>query len=178
MMGTPSEETCDLQRGTGKRTRTLLPQTPDGPRLTVAVTDPTAERAPKSGKQPRRWLPVVLAEPPAPTLSAPQSAVEFNDERLRRLYGLTRTEARFAELLACGLGLSSASQRLGISYQTGKSHLKRIYLKTRAHQQYELVALLLSGPAQLQVNYCGRDDVEDVDVDAAGCGVAARDVTR
>ena len=111
---------------------------------------------------PRRWLPVLLADDAGQAKSAEAQAAESNEDRLRRLYELTRCEARIAELLAKGLTMSAAAQRLNVGLNTVRTHLQRIYSKTDTHHQSGLVALLLTGPARLQIVYeADRDD--DVD---------------
>ncbi|PUB11096.1 helix-turn-helix transcriptional regulator [Yoonia sediminilitoris] len=62
--------------------------------------------------------------------------------RMRRVYGLTTTEADFADLLACGKSVREASELLAISVWTGRSHLRSIFQKTDTHRQGELIALL------------------------------------
>lgn len=119
----------------------------------------------KTASRPRRWLPLVLRTPEEELLASPEiearaaqagtssGAAEPNDERLRRLYNLTRSEARLAELLASGFGLPNAARRLGVGLNTVRTHLQRIYSKTDTHHQSELVALLLAGPDRIQVEY-------------------------
>ena len=63
-----------------------------------------------------------------------------------RAYGFTAAEARIAGLLAQGETLVRAASRLGITHNTARTHLQRIYRKTGAAHQGELVRLLLSGP--------------------------------
>ena len=119
--------------------------------------------AKRVGKEPRRWLPLLLntsdeeqAGPDSASGSAPAeppNAAESNDEKLRRLYNLTRSEAKLAEMLASGHALPSAARQLGIGLNTVRTHLQRIYSKTDTHHQSDLVALLLTGPAHLQVEY-------------------------
>ena len=57
------------------------------------------------------------------------------------LFGLTAAQGRVAALILAGESLSDASQVLGISDNTVRSHLKQIYLKTETHSQIELVRL-------------------------------------
>ncbi len=59
-----------------------------------------------------------------------------------RLYGLTASELRVAVALAPGLGIREASELLGLSEATVKSHLQRVFAKTNTHRQTELVQLL------------------------------------
>jgi DNA-binding CsgD family transcriptional regulator len=89
---------------------------------------------------------------------APSTGSEANEERLRRLYNLTRSEARLAEMLASGFALPAAARQLGVGQNTVRTHLQRIYSKTDTHHQSGLVALLLTGPAHLQVEYHSEDD--------------------
>ena len=77
-----------------------------------------------------------------------------NELRLLHLYGLTRAEARVAVLMASGLPLPAVANLLGVSQTTARTHLQRIYGKTDTHSQVQLVALLLVGPAQLNIEYC------------------------
>jgi DNA-binding CsgD family transcriptional regulator len=82
---------------------------------------------------------------------APSVVVLVNDPdearpataRFARGYGLTRREAQLIELLAEGLDLRDAADRLAISTVTARSHLRHIFLKTDTHRQSELVTLFL-----------------------------------
>jgi len=95
---------------------------------------PVAERA--------RWREVIATTPQFEKASA--------EVRLRLLYTLTRAEARLAVLLARGSSLQAAAKQQGVAINTVRTHLQRIYDKTGAHRQSELVRLLLTGPAGLQ----------------------------
>lgn len=66
---------------------------------------------------------------------------------LSRLYGLTIAEAEFARELVRGHSVESAAAVRGISVQTARTHLKRIFLKTDTNRQGQLIAELLAGPA-------------------------------
>ena len=55
---------------------------------------------------------------------------------------LTTAEARFARRLLGGEGMETASNKLGIAYETSRRHLKSIFNKTGTRRQAELVALL------------------------------------
>jgi DNA-binding CsgD family transcriptional regulator len=74
----------------------------------------------------------------------PQQNGVTTDETLHRLYGLTRAEAHLALLLAQGTRLVEASKILGITPETARTHVKRIFSKTDTGGQVELVHLLLS----------------------------------
>jgi DNA-binding CsgD family transcriptional regulator len=60
---------------------------------------------------------------------------------LRDLYGLTPTETDLAIELMQGGRLTAAAETLGIATSTAKSHLKRIFEKTGAHRQADLVRI-------------------------------------
>lgn len=75
-----------------------------------------------------------------PNASAPQSAHEL----ARRLFGLTRVEARLALLLVDGLTLDEASTKLSIRRNTARTHLRAIFCKTGVTRQTLLVKLLLN----------------------------------
>lgn len=64
------------------------------------------------------------------------------EETLRRVFGLTKTEAKLAARLACGESLQDITEELGIGIGTGRMHLKGIFSKTHTCRQAELVALL------------------------------------
>lgn len=67
-----------------------------------------------------------------------------------QLYGCTPAEARLAQLLAQGLGLRPAAQRMGVTYGTARGYLKAVFGKTGARTQSQLVARLLGGLAQTE----------------------------
>lgn len=60
------------------------------------------------------------------------------------LFDLTPAEARLAGALATGLSLKEAAAQAGIGFGTARNYLIRIFRKTGAHHQSQLVALLRS----------------------------------
>lgn len=58
--------------------------------------------------------------------------------RLQREFGLTRAEARVSLEIADGLNPREASTNLGISYETARTHLRRVYAKLELASQREL----------------------------------------
>jgi DNA-binding CsgD family transcriptional regulator len=68
---------------------------------------------------------------------------------LRQLYGLTPAEARLANELFGGQSLIESAKTSGISVNTAKSMLKRIFTKCAVHSQPELLLLLSLGPRTL-----------------------------
>lgn len=65
-----------------------------------------------------------------------------NAALVARAFGLTPAEARLASLLATGMAVEAAAQRLGTSPATARTQLKAIFSKTETHRRSELVALL------------------------------------
>lgn len=63
--------------------------------------------------------------------------------RLMERYGLTPRECECTVLLAEGLGMAEAAERMGISPQTLRQHLKHAFRKTGSHKQHELVGIAL-----------------------------------
>jgi DNA-binding CsgD family transcriptional regulator len=72
-----------------------------------------------------------------------QSPVSMTDEDLHQLYGFTSAESRLANLLCEGNTLRECCQKLLICDATARTHLKRLFKKTRTRRQCELVSLLL-----------------------------------
>lgn len=63
---------------------------------------------------------------------------------LRRLYGLTHSEAQVALLVLRGEGLAPIAEALSVSLNTVKTHLRHVFDKTGVHRQAELVRLLIT----------------------------------
>lgn len=64
-------------------------------------------------------------------------------ERLMERYNLTPRECECAILLTNGFSMAEAAERMAISMQTLRQHLKHAFNKTGTHKQHELVSLLL-----------------------------------
>lgn len=79
-------------------------------------------------------------------MSDPEVVPAFKETQLSSLYGLTPAEARLAKLLAQDLSLTEASEELGVSQHTVRTHIKRIFSKTTTERQSGLIRVLLSGP--------------------------------
>ncbi len=78
----------------------------------------------------------------------PNAPAKSRTEVMRQLYGLTPAEARVADHLLNGLEIREAADRLSITIETCRFHLKRIFSKTGTRRQSELVRLMLSLPGQ------------------------------
>lgn len=75
-------------------------------------------------------------------LTDPLATAHNEAELLRELYGLTDGEARIAAAVAGGAGISAVAQALGISRNTVKTHLSRVFAKTGTTRQTELARLV------------------------------------
>ena len=62
---------------------------------------------------------------------------------IAQAFGLTPAEARLVALLAGGLSIADAAERLGIVRDTARNQLKSAFAKTGTHRQPELVNLVL-----------------------------------
>lgn len=117
--------------------------------LRQALADGGAVRASRESGE---ALPLLVCPLP------PEGAVIFigdrqsamSQEPIARWYELTPAEARVAAALAEGESLEDAAELLGITRNTARTHLKRIFAKTGTNRQGALVRLLLTGPATLR----------------------------
>jgi len=75
-------------------------------------------------------------------ITDPEGASTVSTGRLMDRFALTPAEADLAVEIAKGDGRQAAARRLGISVGTVRSHLMRIFDKTGARRQAELVRLL------------------------------------
>jgi DNA-binding CsgD family transcriptional regulator len=83
--------------------------------------------------------------------------VTFNDEQLLKrriaiaqsIYGLSTAQTQLAELVAQGHELSVAADKLGVSINTVRTHLQRMFERTGVHSQSALVGILLSAEAPI-----------------------------
>jgi len=85
-------------------------------------------------------------------LAAPDARAECSPEWLRRLYGLTRKEAKVATRIASGMGLREIADALDVTIHTVRGHLKELFRKTGTHRQADLVRVLLTGLADLRLD--------------------------
>lgn len=81
-------------------------------------------------------------------VSDPSSLPRPRASLMQQLYGLTPAESRLADLLLEGLEVREAAERLLITLETARFHLKRILAKTGTHRQTELMRLMLSLPVR------------------------------
>jgi DNA-binding CsgD family transcriptional regulator len=112
----------------------LIERTQTHGRLVVYLI-PTAENMAATDHFLTSTRAIVLAieskasEPPDPTI-------------VRDILGLTLGEARIAAIVGSGIQPREAANRLGISEETARNVLKRVFAKVGVSRQSELVALL------------------------------------
>lgn len=83
-------------------------------------------------------------------IQQPEPAHLVDGWSVGRIYGLTARELDIAVLLARGNDLRGAAAALGMSYQTARFHLRRVFAKTDLHRQSDLVRLVLNASPQLR----------------------------
>jgi len=114
-----------------------------------------------SGRRPLQLLASPLSEKPGlgkdrltlVFLSDPDEPVNVRESILRELFELTPAEAAVASHLATGESVEQICERLTITANTCRTHLKRIYAKTETSRQGELVNLILTSVASLPDPY-------------------------
>jgi len=75
----------------------------------------------------------------------PTEPREISEQILQSTYGLTHAEARLCKALFETGSLSAARDRLAISLNTGKTHLKNIFAKLGVSSQAQLMQMLAAG---------------------------------
>jgi DNA-binding CsgD family transcriptional regulator len=90
---------------------------------------------------PTPWFVVVISDP--------EQSCQTQPALLIQLYGLTPKEAELATRLSAGKTVEASSAELNISYETARTHLRRIFDKTGVSRQTELVLLLRGLPKQV-----------------------------
>lgn len=83
-------------------------------------------------------------------LQDPAAVAPGPSDAFAALYGLTRAEARFLAALAAGRTVPEAAAHLGVGEATGRTHMKRIFDKTRTSRQPELIRLLMASAPPLR----------------------------
>jgi DNA-binding CsgD family transcriptional regulator len=72
----------------------------------------------------------------------PDTRPHVSRQRLRSAFGLTDAEAQLAAALVAGDNLQTAAKRLGVQYNTARTRLAEIFLKTNTHRQSDLIHLI------------------------------------
>ena len=117
----------------GGAMRTLRPSTRSQLELTV-VPAPERNRLDST----KRYALVFVTDP----AQRPASRADV----MQHLYDLTPAECRLADLLLQGMDVREAAERLRITIETARFHLKRVLRKTGARRQAELIRMMLLLP--------------------------------
>lgn len=82
-------------------------------------------------------------------ISAPEYLSTMAQTTLRTHFKLTPKEQELVLLILQGINLTEAASALNISANTARTHMKKIYVKTKTDSQVDLIRLLLMGPLGL-----------------------------
>jgi DNA-binding NarL/FixJ family response regulator len=113
-----------------------------------------------------RPLSVVVAPLPAETGSGRVAVILVSDverqplpslDTVSKLFDLTDAEARLALILSEGLRIEDAAERLGITVNSARTYLKRVFSKTDVTRQAELVRLILAAPTLVNLGALRHD---------------------
>lgn len=72
----------------------------------------------------------------------PEKRTPFVAEMIQQTWELTVAEARVAAQISLGRGIDEVADRLNVTRETVRTHLKRIFAKTGTSSQAELVAFI------------------------------------
>jgi DNA-binding CsgD family transcriptional regulator len=90
---------------------------------------------------------------PAPAAVAlitdPEKQEPANIDLLIQIYKLTPKEAMIAAKLSEGKSVEQTAKELAVSYETARTHLRRIFSKTETSRQTELLLLMARLPARV-----------------------------
>jgi DNA-binding CsgD family transcriptional regulator len=70
-------------------------------------------------------------------------SLSISERHLREIYAMTDAEARLTARLVEGIPLDAAAGTMGISQNTARSYLKRIFIKVGVNRQIDLARMLL-----------------------------------
>jgi DNA-binding CsgD family transcriptional regulator len=118
-----------------RHSRSLICERPSGKRPYVIHVHPLHRSG--SDEMSRDAIAIVLIVDPE---QEPEPAAEL----LRRLFGLTRSEAEVAVRIARGADVKAIAEDLSISLATVRTHLRHVFDKTDTHRQSELVRHLVT----------------------------------
>lgn len=85
-------------------------------------------------------------------LHEPDARVLVSESTLRALYGLTRAEARITARLVERGATTGLAAESGVTPNTLRTHLKRVFGKLGVRSQSGLIRVVLSGPAALPLD--------------------------
>jgi DNA-binding CsgD family transcriptional regulator/PAS domain-containing protein len=80
----------------------------------------------------------------------PSFRAPTREQALQQIYGLSPAESELAAALAGGQRLDDVARERGLSKETLRSRLRRVFAKTGTRRQAELMRLLLASPALIE----------------------------
>jgi len=86
----------------------------------------------------------------------PDAKQAITPEMLRSAYDLTPAEAELVSLLAEGNSLEEAAERRGVTMNTVRTQLQKVFAKTATHRQGALIRLVLTGAAPFDSDHGGE----------------------
>jgi DNA-binding CsgD family transcriptional regulator len=84
-------------------------------------------------------------------ISDPMARLSPSTRRLRKFFGFTPAEGRLAVLMVRGATLNEAAVMMRTTVHTARAHLKSVFRKTATNRQSELIYILMSSPACMQL---------------------------
>lgn len=117
-------------------------------RRTFLVRDADARTVARAAVEPlqRRSADVPTADRFLVTFHPLPQEARVSADALRALYGLTPSEARVAAQVVGAASLTELSERLALSRNTVKTHLRRTFRKCEVKSLAQLTALIATGP--------------------------------
>ena len=110
-------------------------------RALALVVSPTHNRASPFGRS--HAVTIAFADP--------ERAPEAEADLLARLYGFTMREAAVAALLVQGHSPSEVADKLAMTENTVRTHIRHLFNKMRVERMSDLIRLMMQGPG-----VCGR----------------------
>jgi DNA-binding CsgD family transcriptional regulator len=127
----------------------LSPTRPPGP-AAVQIPRLSLRRAYQVAAAPLRSRFRQFVGMPSPVavllITDPEQSEPASTDLLIQLYGLTPKEAALAAKLSEGKSVEQAAEELTISYETARTHLRRVFGKTETSRQTELLLLMARLP--------------------------------
>jgi pimeloyl-ACP methyl ester carboxylesterase/DNA-binding CsgD family transcriptional regulator/PAS domain-containing protein len=127
-----------------------LPSGVDGP----PISDDAGTHTGFAGNGLSLWISHFGAGKPADramVLAASPGSRALSEEALGAFFGLSPAEARLTQQLALGQAIEDAAQALGISRNTAKTQLKKVYAKVGVKRQPDLVQAIYASPLWLDL---------------------------
>ena len=77
-------------------------------------------------------------------LFGPGSDLSEQIDIVQAIFSLSKTQTEIVRLIGKGMELSKAAEALGVTKNTARTHLRRVYEKVDVNSQIELLRLVIS----------------------------------